>query len=83
MLGFVVLRFFSSIPAITSMLAVTSISALSALSAVAAVAAVSAVAILLVIAMGALFVANLLSCLDTSLRSGLDSSSSATSGGVE
>ena len=77
MLGFVVLRFFSSIPAITSMLAVTSISVVSAVS------AVFAVAIMLVIAMGALFVANLLSCLDFSLRYCLDSSSSATSGGVE
>ena len=80
MLGFVVLRFFSSIPAITTMLAVTSISAVSAVS---AVFAVFAVAIMRVVAMGFLFVTNLLNCPDSSLRRCLDSLSSATSSRAE
>ena len=80
MLGFVVLRFFSSIPAITFMLAVTSISAVSA---VFAVFAVSAVAIMLVVAMDVLFASNSLRWPDAYSRRCLDSSSSGTScGGV-
>gem|GEM_PF-5236393 len=67
MLGFVVLRFFSSIPAISSMLGITSI---------------PAVTNMLVVAMDVSFASNLLSCPDSSLHSCLDSSSSGTGCGV-
>jgi len=73
MLGFVVLRFFSSIPAITSMLGITSIPAVTNMLVVAMDVSFADVS----------FASNLLSCPDSSLRSCLDSSSPGTSGGVE